>query len=47
MLCLDISPVVEKDFRLTIGRNLGNKKGNLRLAVEQAFQLWIEDKQKE
>jgi hypothetical protein len=46
-LCLDISPRIETDFRHQIGRYLGNKRGNLRLAVEQAFQLWISKKEQE
>jgi hypothetical protein len=47
MICLDISPTVENNFRRQIGRYLGSKKGNLTLATEQAIQLWIANKKQE
>jgi hypothetical protein len=42
VMCLDISPTVENDFRRAIGIHLGNRRGNLKRATEKAIRLWIE-----
>ena len=39
-----LSDEVEREFRREIARELGMKKGNMSLAIEEAIKLWIDSK---
>ena len=43
-----ISVVIDEDldakFRAAIAQKLGLKKGNIKIAIEEAIQLWIDQK---
>jgi len=37
---------LEKEFRMAVAKELGMKKGNLTVAIEEAIKQWIEAKRK-
>ena len=37
---------LEKEFREVVGREMGAKKGNISLAVQEAIRMWIEGQKK-
>jgi len=39
---ITISDKLEKEFRETISKRYGYKKGNLQLAIEEAIKDWIQ-----
>lgn len=39
---LVIDDEIDKQFRDEVARRLGMKKGNIKIAIEQAMRLWIE-----
>ena len=41
---LVIDDDLDKQFRNEVNRRLGMKKGNLKIAIEEAIKLWIEQK---
>jgi hypothetical protein len=41
---LVIDDELDKQFRNEVNSRLGMKKGNLKIAIEQAIQIWIESK---
>jgi hypothetical protein len=43
---LIISDKLEKEFREAISKKYGYKKGNMRLAIEEAIKEWIEKQSK-
>jgi len=41
-----LSEDLEKKFREEVFRQMGMKKGNITLAIEEAIKLWIESRRK-
>jgi hypothetical protein len=41
-----ISKEIEDKFRLMVGQKLGSRKGNIKLAIEDAFKDWIAKQEK-
>jgi hypothetical protein len=39
-----LSDEVEKELRVEIVKELGMKKGNMSIAIEEAIKMWIESK---
>jgi hypothetical protein len=39
-----IDDAIEKEFRLEAGRRFGAKKGNIKIAIEEAIRSWIDRK---
>lgn len=39
-----INDELDKRFRNEVNKRLGMKKGNIKIAIEQALELWIEQK---
>ena len=39
-----LSDDLEKEFRDEVFKNLGMKKGNMSLAIEEAIKIWIESR---
>ena len=37
---------LEKEFRMAVAKELGMKKGNLTVAIEDAIRQWVEAKRK-
>lgn len=42
---LVIDDELDEQFRNEVAKRLGMKKGNLKIAIEQAFRLWIGQKE--
>jgi len=42
-LDLTIDPELDKQFRDMVYRRFGMKKGNLRIALEEAIRLWLKN----
>lgn len=42
-ISLDIDDALDKRFRDEVNNRLGMKKGNLKIAIEEALKLWIND----
>ena len=42
---LVIDDELDEQFRREVAKRLGMKKGNLKIAIEQAFHLWIDKKE--
>jgi len=42
-----ISEELDREFRKAVAEFLGFKRGNLRIAVEEALRLWIKAKRQE
>lgn len=40
---LSIDDELDKQFRDEVNKRLGMKKGNLKIAVEQAIKMWIKN----
>lgn len=43
ILHVEIDDELEREFRKKIAEHLGMKRGNLKLAVEQAIRLWVKE----
>jgi len=43
---ITISKELDKKFRESVAKNLGFKKGNLQIAIEEAIDMWIKEKKK-
>lgn len=41
---ITISKKLDKKFRESVAKNLGFKKGNLQIAIEEALEMWIDEK---
>lgn len=41
---LVIDDEIDKQFRDEVAKRLGMKKGNIKIAIEEAMKLWIERK---
>jgi len=41
---LSIDDDLDKQFRDEVNRRLGMKKGNIKIAIEEAMRMWIEKK---
>ncbi len=41
---LVIDDEIDKQFRDEVARRLGMKKGNIKIAIEEAMKLWIDRK---
>ena len=41
---LVIDDKIDKQFRDEVAKRLGMKKGNIKIAIEDAIKLWIEQK---
>lgn len=39
-----IDDAIEEDFRREVGKRLGAKKGSIKIAIEDAIKLWMEQK---
>jgi hypothetical protein len=35
---------LEKEFRQEVGKRFGAKKGNIKIAIEEAMKMWIDQK---
>jgi hypothetical protein len=42
-LSIVIDDELDARFRAVIAKTIGFKKGNIKIAIEQAIQLWIDD----
>jgi len=42
---LEIDDELDEQFRNEVAKRLGMRKGNIKIAVEQAFRLWIGQKE--
>jgi len=42
-----ISKELDEKFRNTVAKTLGFKKGNLQVAIEEAIEMWISEKEKQ
>ena len=40
---ITISKELDQKFRKAVAENLGFKRGNLQIAIEEAIELWIEE----
>lgn len=38
---------LDRQFRSTVAKCFGMKKGNIKIAIEEAIKSWIEDKKKQ
>ncbi len=43
-LSVPINDDLDKRFRNEVNRRLGMKRGNIKIALEQAIEMWIEHK---
>lgn len=43
-LSIVIDDKLDEKFRATIAKTIGFKKGNIKIAIEEAIQLWIDQK---
>jgi hypothetical protein len=41
-IVVELSSELEKQFRDEVARRLGMKKGNIKIALEEAIKTWIE-----
>ena len=39
-----VDDTIEKEFRIEVGKRLGAKKGNIKIAIEDAMKKWIQQK---
>ncbi len=39
---LSIDDELDKQFRDEVNRRLGMKKGNIKIAIEEAMRMWVE-----
>jgi len=44
---ITISRELDEKFRNTVAKTLGFKKGNLQVAIEEAIEMWISEKEKQ
>jgi len=44
-IVVELDERMEKAFRDEVAKRLGMKKGNLKIAIEQAIRSWIENKE--
>ena len=44
---ITISRELDEKFRNTVAKTLGFKKGNLQVAIEEAIEMWIGEKEKQ
>jgi hypothetical protein len=42
---LVIEDELDEQFRSEVAKRLGMKKGNLKIAIEEAFRFWIDKKE--
>jgi len=42
---LVIDDKLDEQFRSEVAKRLGMRKGNLKIAIEQAFRLWVDKKE--
>ena len=43
-IVVELDEEMEKTFRAEVARRLGLKKGNLKIAIEDAIKAWVERK---
>ena len=43
-LVVELDEALEKTFRDEVARRLGMKKGNIKIAIEEAIKLWMQEK---
>ena len=43
-IVVELDEELEKAFRREVANRLGMKKGNIKIAIEQAIQMWIDHK---
>jgi hypothetical protein len=43
-IVVELDEELETTFRNEVAKRLGMKKGNIKIAIEQAMKLWIERK---
>lgn len=41
---LVIDDEIDKQFRMEVAKRLGMKKGNIKIAIEEALKLWLDQK---
>ncbi|MBP7069108.1 MAG: hypothetical protein AB7E62_03240 [Methanothrix sp.] len=43
-LVVELDEALEKTFRDEVARRLGMKKGNIKIAIEEAIKIWVGEK---